>query len=50
MVHGRSRPDVEAVVATAARRSGLTTVPHEILFSARRFKQTGSRYFAEALA
>jgi DNA-binding Lrp family transcriptional regulator len=49
MVHGRSRSDVEAIVATAARRAGLTAVPHEILFSGRRFKQTGSRYFAEAL-
>jgi len=49
MVHGRSRSDVEAIVAAAARRAGLAGVPHEILFGARRFKQTGSRYFAEAL-
>jgi DNA-binding Lrp family transcriptional regulator len=49
MVHGRSRPDVEAIVAAATRRAGLADVPREILFSVRRFKQTGSRYFAEAL-
>jgi DNA-binding Lrp family transcriptional regulator len=49
MVHGRSRPDVETIVVTSARRAGLTNVAHEILFSGRRFKQTGSRYFAEAL-
>jgi DNA-binding Lrp family transcriptional regulator len=49
MVHGRSRMDVESVVTTAARRAGLDDAPRAILFSSRRFKQTGSRYFAGAL-
>jgi hypothetical protein len=50
MVHGRSRAEVQALVASASQRAGLAGVPRAILFSGRRFKQTGSRYFAGALA
>lgn len=50
MVHGRSRAEVAQTLGTAARHAGLDAAPFEILFSVRRFKQTGSRYFAEALA
>jgi siroheme decarboxylase len=50
MVHGRSRAEVEATIAAAADAAGLARAPRETLFSNRRFKQTGSRYFAQALA
>ena len=49
MVHGQSRAAVEATIAAATHHADLETTPREILFSNRRFKQTGSRYFAEAL-
>jgi len=39
---------VEQVVASALERSGLAHQPHAVLFSRRRFKQTGGRRFAAA--
>jgi DNA-binding Lrp family transcriptional regulator len=45
MVHGRSRDEVEPVVARLAAAAGVTP---EVLFSVRRFKQCGARYFAGA--
>jgi DNA-binding Lrp family transcriptional regulator len=45
MVHGRDRDAVRAAIATAIERGGLAAHPHEILFSRRRFKQAGARYF-----
>lgn len=42
MVHGRSREEVTPVIARLAARAG--TAP-EVLFSVRRFKQCGARYF-----
>jgi DNA-binding Lrp family transcriptional regulator len=45
MVHGRDRTGVEAAIATAIRRSGLRPHPSAVLFSRRRFKQVGARYF-----
>ena len=45
MLHGRSRAELNALIDGAIRSSGLAQVPHEILFTARRFKQTGGRYF-----
>lgn len=50
MVHGRARAEVEDVVDAAAQRAGLGNAARATLFSRRRFKQTGSRYFAQALA
>ena len=47
MVHGRERAAVEALVAQALAATGADRLPHETLFSVRRFKQTGGRYFAE---
>lgn len=44
MVHGRDRPAVEATIAALIGRHGLTAYPHTVLFSTRRFKQTGARY------
>ena len=48
MVHGAHRQAVEQVVASALERSGLDHQPHAVLFSRRRFKQTGGRRFAAA--
>ena len=44
MVHGRSREDVQPVIVSLSRLAGL---PAQALFSTRRFKQCGARYFAE---
>lgn len=45
MVHGRSRDDTRTTLAAAMRASGLDRVPHEVLFSTRRYTQRGGRYF-----
>jgi DNA-binding Lrp family transcriptional regulator len=45
MVHGRSREDARPVIE---RLGQLVGVPGQVLFSTRRFKQCGARYFAEA--
>jgi len=44
MVHGKARETVEATVAGIGRRLDLGDYPHAMLFSQRRFKQTGARY------
>ena len=48
MVHGRQRSNVEAVVHQFLNAQGIRTEPHAILFSRRRFKQTGARRFVDA--
>lgn len=50
MVHGRDRDEVCATIDAAARAAGLDRRPRERLFSRRRFKQQGGRYFAGAPA
>ena len=45
MVHGRDRAAVHEVIARAIADVGLAPYPHEVLFSCRRFKQTGPRRF-----
>ena len=45
MVHGRSREQTLALVQAAIAGAGLRGWPREVLFSRRRFKQTGSSYF-----
>ena len=50
MVHGREREEVAATVAAAARGAGLGARPHAVLFSRRRFKQTGARTAREEAA
>lgn len=45
MVHGRKRGTVRAAIDAAARAAGLSELPHEVLFSLRRFKQHGGSYF-----
>ena len=46
MVHGRDRQAVRATVAQATAQAGLASRPQALLFSLRRFKQTGARRFA----
>lgn len=48
MVHGAHRQAVEQVLASALERSALAAAPRAVLFSRRRFKQTGARRFAAA--
>jgi siroheme decarboxylase len=45
MVHGTGRAAVREVLDRVIPASGLTARPHAVLFSSRRFKQTGARYF-----
>ena len=44
MVHGRSREEAQPVIERLGRLAGL---PVQALFSTRRYKQCGARYFAE---
>lgn len=44
MIHGRDRDAVLAQVDHLAQACGLEDVPHEALFSKRRFKQRGALY------
>ncbi|HEX7435912.1 MAG TPA: hypothetical protein VF308_04345 [Caldimonas sp.] len=48
MVHGRERGAVRSTVDRVTQAAGLAGCPREVLFSTRRFKQTGSRYFSQA--
>ena len=45
MVHGRSRDETLRLLHAAIDGAGLAAQPREVLFSRRRFKQTGARYF-----
>lgn len=45
MVHGTHREAVRAVIERVTHAAGLAVFPHEVLFSTRRFKQTGARRF-----
>ena len=47
MVHGRSREEAGPVIA---RLAGIAGAPATALFSTRRFKQCGARYFADQVA
>lgn len=47
MIHGTERVEVLAARDKIAEKHGLDRWPHEILFSCRRFKQTGARYIPE---
>jgi DNA-binding Lrp family transcriptional regulator len=44
MIHGQAREEVEARIAALRAEHGLEALPHEVLFSLTRFKQTGARY------
>lgn len=45
MVHGRTRQETLGLLRSAMADSGLSASPHQVLFSCRRFKQQGARYF-----
>lgn len=45
MIHGRTREEVLAHLEWMVNRCGLQHLPHEVLFSVRRFKQCGANYF-----
>lgn len=47
MIHGKSREEVLAHLEWMVNRCGLQSLPREVLFSRRRFKQRGAAYFAE---
>ena len=44
MVHGREREQVQTHIAALLAEHGLSTVPHQLLFSTRAFKQRGGRF------
>jgi DNA-binding Lrp family transcriptional regulator len=50
MVHGRDRQAVMGVLAAAIGPCGLADCPRSVLFSRRRFKQTGARRFRDRVA
>jgi DNA-binding Lrp family transcriptional regulator len=45
MIHGRTRDEVLANLDWLVTRCGLQSLPREVLFSRRRFKQRGAQYF-----
>jgi len=47
MIHGKSREAVHAHLEWMVNHCGLQSLPHEVLFSRRRFKQRGATYFAD---
>jgi hypothetical protein len=47
MIHGKSREEVLAHLEWMVNHCGLSALPHEVLFSRRRFKQRGAHYFTE---
>jgi hypothetical protein len=44
MVHGRDRSEVLACIDRTTAALDIDAIPHEVLFSGRRFKQRGARY------
>ena len=44
MIHGRDRAVVLKKISQLIEGCGLQDLPHEVLFSGRRFKQCGARY------
>ncbi len=50
MVHGRDRDAVNHVLLGAVARCGLRDCPRVVLFSRRRFKQTGARRFRPSIS
>jgi DNA-binding Lrp family transcriptional regulator len=45
MIHGKTREDVMSNLEWMVNRCSLQGLPHEVLFSRRRFKQRGAMYF-----
>ncbi len=48
MIHGRDRVSVLQHLQAMIEAAGLAEIPHQVLFSTRRFKQRGARYVADA--
>lgn len=46
MIHGKHRDEALGKIDALRQRCGLQDIPHEALFSTRRFKQRGARYVA----
>ena len=44
MIHGKDRETVEACIETLVSTHKLQRIPHDVLFSTKRFKQRGARY------
>jgi DNA-binding Lrp family transcriptional regulator len=44
MIHGKDREAVKSCIQGLIEQFGLAVYPHDVLFSTRRFKQTGGRY------
>lgn len=47
MIHGRDHHQVRARIGEIGAACGLAAFPSDVLFSTRRFKQCGARYFAD---
>ncbi|MEO5363562.1 MAG: hypothetical protein H7838_08065 [Magnetococcus sp. DMHC-8] len=47
MIHGKARAEVLCAVQEVVTCCDMGRFPHQILFSVRRFKQRGARYFAD---
>lgn len=45
MIHGKDRDEVTRCIGRMAEKLGLDNTPYEILFSLKRFKQRGAKYF-----
>jgi len=45
MIHGKNRDEVISCIERMAAKLGLENTPYEILFSLKRFKQRGAKYF-----
>ena len=48
MIHGKAREEVVELRRSLGERLGLDAFPNELLFSTRRYKQTGARYAPQA--
>jgi hypothetical protein len=44
MIHGKDRDTVKGCIQGLIGQFDLSSYPHAVLFSRRRFKQTGGRY------
>lgn len=44
MIHGHDRNEVQECIDDLVERFALRAIPHQVLFSTRRFKQRGARY------
>jgi DNA-binding Lrp family transcriptional regulator len=44
MIHGKERERVLDYISDLIKSQGLEQIPHQVLFSGRRFKQRGARY------